>query len=311
MKFKAKLLLSLAAAMFAACGPSKYTMHLEMRYPSKAGVDLAGKQVSVIYLENGNHLQDQFNSYMADGFAASVEKEYGTGEGSIGIYKMSRIEGADYTSKDTLVNLLVDTGADVVFIMDTVKFGEVTVGRTDKVAYSASPDSSYITTASVPYTIKMSSLDAMDKEEKVRNYGGTAVVQPSVYSDGHLDKVALNQKVLNSLPAEGYAAGTAIAESFRSQWKIEGYSIAYFDSSKWIEALEKADQFDWKGAMDIWFGFLDSTDIMKRSCAAYNIALSCYMSGDYALAEEWLNLSDKESELPMAESLRKRINARK
>ena len=85
----------------------------------------------------------------------------------------------------------------------------------------------------------------------------------------------------------------------------------YFDSQKWIDALEKADSFDWKGAMDIWFELMNSKDILKRSSAAYNIALSCYMLGDFKLAEEWLDISDKESELPLSASLRKRINSRK
>jgi hypothetical protein len=35
------------------------------------------------------------------------------------------------------------------------------------------------------------------------------------------------------------------------------------------------------------------------------------MLGDYKLAEEWLDISDKESELPLSASLRKRIDSRK
>jgi hypothetical protein len=35
------------------------------------------------------------------------------------------------------------------------------------------------------------------------------------------------------------------------------------------------------------------------------------MLGDYRLAEEWLDLSDKESELPLSPALRKRISEKK
>ena len=49
-------------------------MHLETRQPSKAGVDLAGKNLSVIYLEDGRAVQDGFNAYMAEGFASYLEK---------------------------------------------------------------------------------------------------------------------------------------------------------------------------------------------------------------------------------------------
>ena len=56
---------------------------------------------------------------------------------------------------------------------------------------------------------------------------------------------------------------------------------------------------------------LSSNDPMKRACAGYNISVACYMLGDYQLALEWLDLSDKENKLPISDALRKRISARK
>lgn len=294
-----------------ACGPSRYTMHLETRQPSRAGVDLAGKNLSVVYLQNPESKEYDFNSYMAEGLAAYLEKDYGTGEGSVGVYRLERNNAGDYASKDTLVNLLVETGADYVFLLDNVRFGEMTVGGPSKVSYPVSADSSIINTASIPFTIKMYGYDAMDKKEEVRSFGGTAMAQPDIYSDGKLTAAQLKAKAYELLPKEGIAAGELVGASFASQWKVEGFSVAYYDSVKWILALQKADNFDWKGAMDIWFEMLESKDVLKRSSAAYNIALSCYMLGDYRLAEQWLDLSDKESELSFAAALRKRINSRK
>ena len=310
MRFRLFLFVALFAGV-VSCGPSKYTMHLETRYPSKAGVDLAGKKVSIVSLEDGRQLQDDFNSYMAEGFAASLEKDYGTGEGSVGVYRMIRKEGGDYSSKDTLVNLLMDTGSDVIFLLDTVKFGAMTIGGPSKVAYPASADSSVINIGSIPFTLKMYSFDAMDDKEEVKTFGGTAIAQPSVFTDGNLSYDLMKVKAYHVLPLEGLRAGEMVGTSFASEWKVEGYSITYFSSMKWISALEKADAMDWKGAMEIWFGLLDSHDVLKRSCASYNIALACYMLGDYRLAEEWLDLSDKESELPLSPALRKRISEKK
>lgn len=310
MRLKPFLYLTLLLGA-AACGPSKYTMHLEMRQPSKAGVDLSGKNVSVVYLEDGRSLQDGFNANMAEGFAASIEKDLGTGEGSVGVYRMTRREGGDYSSKDTLVNLLMDTGSDYIFLLYTVKLGEMTVGGSSRVAYTASPDSSVINSGSIPFTLKMYGYDAMDKKEEVRAFGGTAIAQPPVYSDGNSSQAQLKVKAYDALPAEGWSAGEMVGDAFASQWKVEGFSITYFGSQKWIDALEKADRFDWQGAMDIWFTLLDSKDVLKRSCASYNIAVACYLLGDYRLSEEWLDLSDKESELPLSASLRKRIDSRK
>lgn len=300
----------LLAAMTVACGPSKYTMHLEMRQPSKVGVELSGKTVSVVYLEDGNPVQDGFNSYMAEGFAYSLEEDYGTGDGSIAVYRMSKVAGGDYASKDTLANLVIDTGSDVVFLFDTTALGEMSVGGVSKTKYQASKDSSCINTGSIPFTLKLYCYDSMNKSDEVKTYGGTSIAQPDVYSDGSKDFEFLKAKAYEVLPAEGWTAGELVADSFKSQWKVEGISIAYFDSSRWITALEKADQFDWKGAMDIWFGLSSSNDVIKRACAAYNIAVACYMSGDYRLAAQWLDLSDKENKLPLSDGLRKRIDQR-
>ena len=166
MKSILKAFLAVSAALAAvSCGPSKYMMHLEMRYPSKAGIELAGKNVSVVYLENGKQIQDGFNASMAEGLAYTIENDYGTGEGSVGIYRMTRSASGDYSSKDTLTNLLIDTGADVVFLLDTVKLGEMTVGGPSKVAYKTVKDSSVVNVGSVPFTVKIYAYDAMNKKE--------------------------------------------------------------------------------------------------------------------------------------------------
>ncbi len=293
-----------------SCGPSKHAVHVEMRYPSRVGVELAGKNISVVYLENDDRVSTDFNESMADGFAYTLEQEYGTGNGSIGIYRMRQNPGGDYSSKDSLFNILMDTGADLVFLFDTVKFGNMTVGGPSKVAYAASPDSSYINSGSIPYTLKLYCFDGMNKDEKVQAFGGTSLAKPEVYSNGTDDSTIATKKAWNALGAEGWNAGLEVADAFKSQWKHEQYSILYFEMPAWYEALEKAEGYDWKGAMDIWLGLLETNDLMKRSCAAYNISVACYMLGDYHLATAWLNRSDADNKLPLSDALRKRIVSR-
>ncbi len=300
----------LAGILAVSCGPSKHAIHVEMRHPSKAGVELAGKNVSVVYLENDNAIATGFNESMADGFAYTLEQEYGMTNGNIGIYRMRQSEGANYASKDSLFNILMDTGADVVFLFDTLKFGNMTVGGPSKVAYSASPDSSYINSCAIPFSLKLYCFDAMNREEKVQSFGGTTFARPSVYSNGKDDSTVATAKAYKALPAEGWHAGLEVAESFKSQWKHEQYSIVYYENQTWYEALEKAEQYDWKGAMDIWIELLDTNDLMKRACAAYDISVACYMLGDYDLATAWLDRSDADNKLPISDALRKRINAR-
>lgn len=266
--------LLLICTILFSCGPSKHIIHVEMRHPSKAGVDLAGKIPSVVYLETEDAASTTFNAGMADAFAAVLESDLGMGEGSVGVYRMVKEQTTDYGTKDVLIDLLVDTDADVVFLFDEVNLGAAEAGSSSVV---------------VPFSMKLYCFDGMDKSEQVKVFSGS--------SRGRND---------------GHDAGKTVAESFKSTWKTEAYSLAYYDSEKWFKALDKAEAYDWKGAMDIWFALLDTNDLMRRSCAEFNIAVACYMLGDYALAEQWLDRSDADNKLPnISDTFRKRLNARR
>ena len=302
----------IALAMAAvACGPTRHAIFVDMRYPSKSGIELAGKTVAVVHLENDNPLSNDFTEGIADGLAYSLEQDYGTGEGSVGIYKMKAVSGGDYASKDTLFNLIMDTGADVLFLVDTLTVGEMTMGGISSVASPESPDSTYISTGNLPFKMKLHCFDAMNKDEKVYSYGGSSVAVPYAYSDGKQSSETINARALKTLPLLGFEAGKTVSGNFKSQWKTEQYSVIYFESEDWYLALEYACQLSWKPAMDIWLKLVDTRDMMKRSCAAYNMAVASYMLGDYELALQWLDRSDADNKLPLSETLRKRIDSRK
>ena len=303
-------LLSLAL-LAVSCGPSRHAVNVEMRYPSKAGLELSGKTLAVVYLENGNHSSNLFNEGMADGFAYALEQDYGTGEGSIGVYRMRAQKASKYSSRDSLLNLLVDTGSDVVFLFDTLKLGTMTIGGASKVASAASPDSSYLNVGDVRFSMAMYAFDAMDDTEQVHTFTGTSNANPHAYSDGSLSSTELFRKAQAGMLDEGWQAGRQVAASFKSEWKHEQYSIVYFDNEKWYKALDRAEAYDWKGAMDMWMTLLSTNDMLRRSCAAYNIATACYMLGEYDLAVEWLDQSDKDNKLPYSDALRKRITERR
>ena len=255
------LLLSLLMLVIASCGPSKHIMHIEMRCPSKAGLSLENKNVSVVYIENDNVSTSYFGNGLASGFASVLEQDLGTGEGSIGVFSVRSQEGTDYSAHDEMVQLLIDTDADVVFVFDV----------TDS------------------YMVKLYCYDGMDKSDQVKSFSG----HPSSTSNG-------------------FDAGCIVANTFKSQWKTEPYSFTYYDAEKWYTALDKVEVYDWKGAIEQWFLLLKTNDPMRRSCAEYNIALACYMLGDYSLAEQWLDRSDADNKLSnISDSLRKRIETRK
>ena len=299
------------AVMCVACGPSRHAIHVEMRHPSKSGIEFSGKTVSVVHLENDNIMNNNLSEGIADGLAYALEQDYGTGEGSVGIYRMRVVPGGNYSSRDTLVNLLMDTGSDVIFLVDTLSVGLMTMGGASSVAAPSSPDSSYISTGNIPFKMKLYCFDAMNKDEKVYDYSGSSVAVPFAYSDGRQTENTIRERAVASLSELGFEVGTTISASFKSQWKYEQYSVVYFDSPRWFTAMEYADRYYWKDAMNIWMELLDTNDMLKRSCAAYNLALASYMLGDYDLASMWLDRSDIDNKLPLSDALRKRIDERK
>ncbi|MBR5836232.1 MAG: hypothetical protein IKY66_08755 [Bacteroidales bacterium] len=308
-----KKILSILAlmAIVISCGPSRHAIHVEMRYPSKSGVDFVGKNIAVVHLENENSYGNSLAEGVADGLAYALEQDYETGEGSVGIYRMRMVPGGNYASRDTLVNLLLDTGSDVVFLVDTVYTGVMTLDETSPVAAAASADSSFITTGTLQFKMNLYCLDAMDKNEKVHKYSGSSVAIPFAYSDGSQSAETIKDRAEKSLPDLGFEAGRTIADTFKAQWQHEQYSLMYFDSEKWYLALQYAESYLWKDAMDIWMNQLDTNDLLKRSCAAYNLAVASYMLGDYDLASLWLDRSDEDNKLPHSDTLRSRINSRK
>ena len=262
---------------FVSCAPSRHAIQVEMRHPSKSGLDLAGKIVSVVYYSGDDALENQVAENMAVGFAEVIEKDNATGEGSVGVYNIDRKDG-NYVLKDSLVNLVIQTVGDVVFLLDAELADNVTAEGT-------------------PVKVTLYCYDGMRKEDTVNRFIGNTVI-PSSSQDVFL--------------TEALTSGKRIGESFKAQWKNEQYSIAYYDSMRWYEALERADRFDWKGAMDIWFEMLASRDALKRAAAEYNIAVACYMLGDFDLARQWLDRSVAENDMPtLTEAMRKRIEARK
>lgn len=300
-----------SVVLLVSCGPTRHSIHVEMRHPSRSGIELAGKSISFVYLENENAIASAFAEGLADGFASSLEQDYGTGNGSVGVFRMNSLPGSVYSSRDSLVNLLLELNTDVVFLLDTLAMGEMSISGATSVSVPVSSDSSFVSTGSLPFTMRLYCYDSMNREDKVFSFSGSSVAVPFAYSDGKQPESVIRERAEATVPEVGFEAGNTVASSFRSQWKHEQYSILYFDSAQWFDAMLYADQYQWKSAMDIWLKLLDTRDLFKRSCAAYNIAVAAYMLGDYHLASEWLDRSDADNKLSLSDAMRKRIDARK
>lgn len=299
-----------ALAAVVACGPTTFLMDVEMRGPSKSGLMLGNKMISVVYLDNGDRADSLLLAAMAEGFASELEKDYFSSEQAAGIFCLDRKQGADYTSRDTLVNLLVATGADVTFVIGLDSRGTSTVSSPAAVAAPTSVDSSFVSEVSTPVDMTVYAYDGLDRTDTVKVYTGSTVLKSAVYSNGMEGQEVLLSKVPSSLWVAGAETGRNAAGIFLSTWIDSRFPVIYYDFGEpgWLKAAQAAYEYRWKDAMDIWMALLDTKNMQKKACAEYNIALSCYLLGQNSLALEWLDQADRDFRIQPSVSLRKRIS---
>ncbi len=311
---KTKLVFSLLSLMMlVSCGPMSYLMRVELRYPSKSGLELGNKTFSVAYLDDGKHEDSLFIASVADGFAQRLESEYFGGEMRIPVYNVEKNPGGDYSSRDSVLNILMETGSDVVFVFDSPDISDISLSAPQKVGSPAVRDSAYLVKGSMMYSLALYVYDSMNKDDRVLVFTGTATGEPVAYTDGNETDRELEAKMLSSLEAPGREAGRTAGGQFLPRWNAETLSFMYYDtgSSDWLDAIMAAYDYRWDDAIAIWLGKTDTGNLERRSCAAYNLAVAFYVIGQYGLAEEWLDVSDAGYPLHDSYELRKKIEAKK
>ena len=302
------LLLGLSALVLAACSPQTFTMSVDMRYPSKSGIDLARKTMSIVYMDNGS-ADSTFSNAVASSLARSLEEDYFTGREAIGVYKIPE----DSVSLDLMHRLVMDTGDDVVFLIGPPTFGEVALSDNIAVQNPTGVDSAFVAQAQIPYQARLFVYDSMDKSDQMKMFRGGSILRGQVYSNGVTAKEFLRERALQAKEPGAELVGAQISNRFTPTWKTEGYSMYYFDGfdEDWIEAVNLAYDYHWKRAADIWMKHVSDNNYTKRGCACYNTALAFFMMGDLDIALKWLDRADTYASLSLSPGLRKRIEARK
>ena len=256
-----------------SCGPTYFSLGVEMRNPSRSGMDLSGKNISVSYLDDGK--DSLFLPSVAEGFTEALEKDFFGGEQKIGIYSVRDSEGVDYTCRDSMVSLLMDTGVDVAFL-----FGLESMDR---------PEDSV---SDVPFEIRLYVYDAMNQKDTVQMYSGRSALKQAA-----------------DISEQGLETGRRSAHIFVSAWSEQRFVFYYYDTSEaWCRAAEYASDYRFKDAMDIWMGFLDTGNMRKRACAEYNMAVACCIMGEKELAGQWLDRADSDYFIPYSYSIREKID---
>ena len=302
------LTLGLAALALAACSPQTLTLHCDMRHPSKSGIDLSRKSMSVVYMDNGQ-ADTTFSNGVASSLARSLEEDYFGGNEAIGVYKIP----VDSVSLDLMHRLVIDSGDDVVFLIGPPTFGEVALSEPTAVKNPVHVDSAFVTQAQLPYNAKLFVYDSMDKQDRLHVFRGSSILRTRVYTNGLTAKEFLQKKALESKDWGADLVGKQISNRFVPTWKEEDYTLYYFEGwdEDWVVAASLAYDMQWKKAADIWMKKINDNNYTKRGCACYNTALAFYMMGDLNLATKWLDRADQYGQPDLSPGLRKKIEARK
>ena len=302
------LTLGLAALALAACSPQTLTLSVDMRHPSKSGLDLAKKTMSIVYMDDDKP-DTTFSNGVASALARSLEEDYFGGNEAIGVYKIP----TDSVSLDLMHRLVIDTGDDVVFLLGPPSFGEVALSENVALQQPVSVDSAFIAQAQIPYAAKLFVYDSMDKEDRLQVFRGNSILRTQVYSSGVTAPEFLKDKALESKELGAELVGKQISNRFVPTWKTEAYSLYYFEGwdDDWVQAAYLASEMEWKKAADIWMKKIGDNSYTKRACACYNTALAFYMMGDLNLATKWLDRADQYGTPSLSPGLRKRIEARR
>jgi hypothetical protein len=298
----------LAALALAACSPQTLTLNVDMRHPSKSGIDLARKSMSVVYMDDGK-ADTTFSNAVASSLARSLEEDYFGGNEAIGVYKIP----VDSVSLDLMHRLVIDTGDDVVFLLGPPTFGEVALSDPVAVKNPVNVDSAFVSQAQVPYNAKLFVYDSMEKEDALHVFRGNSILRGRVFSNGMTPKEYLQDQAMEFKELGADLVGKQISNRFVPTWKTEGYSLYYYEGwdNDWINAAYQASEMNWKGAADLWMKKTGDKSYTKRACACYNTALAFYMMGDLDIATKWLDRADQYGTPSLSPGLRKRIEARK
>ncbi|MGN1216000.1 MAG: DUF6340 family protein [Candidatus Cryptobacteroides sp.] len=296
-------------AVMCSCAPQALVVSPEMRGPSKSGMNLFGKSIAIVYQVGDSENSNNFSAGLADGFASRLEEDYFNGEPAVEAFTVKAVAGVDYSCRDSLRSLVMQTGKDVVFLVGNPSLGEPSAGEPSKVVGGKRPaDSSYVSIVKMPFSVSFHVYDSMGYDE-VKGFEASKEMKPQVFCPAGASSSRIISNFWKGISEPSYLAGYQAAGSFVSTWKTEHFCLVYYDtmSSSWDRPTSDALSFNWKDAIEGWISLLDTSDPEKKACACYNIALGCFMMGQPALALEWLDRSDAERPISLSTELRSKI----
>ena len=267
MKTQVKIFMAAVALVVAACSPTVYGIQVETRQKSASGLDLTGKSMAIVYPGGLSDKEDLLNKAFVDAMATQLDAAYPESD-SVQVFSLPY--SADYvksTQPDSLVNLVLETDCDVLFLLGRAPIFMDGYAETD-------------------FRLPLTVFDALGGDSN------------STYSFNILGNAGPDPE------KSGELTGNRVVESFVPQWKTEIKDVFCVDREDWIDAMYDAAACRWATAIEKWSKILSSeTDILKRACLEYNIGLGCLLMGRPDLASDWVNQSIEETATDEAKAL--------
>ena len=186
-KLSSFFILGIVALMSVSCYPGLYKMNLQMRQPSSAGFNFGGKELGVVYAAQDK--DSVVAKGIAEGLASSLEKDYYNDLEAVGVYAMPYDIKGDYSLRDTLTNVLMQTNADVVFLVEVPPINYRNVNES----------------GALPANVKLHIYDSMGQTDTVRTFSGVSYLQAS------------------ALGSSARITGQKSAVKFLSKWEDETF----------------------------------------------------------------------------------------
>lgn len=301
--------LALAVLLLAAaCSPQIYTLHLDVRQPSPSGLNLAGKSIAVVYMDSTSPADSLLDHTLASALGGELGRDY---FGNPDVVSLFHTPQTDSVTVSLMRSLVMDTGEDVVFLLDSHMADPVTESNREYPG-AHGVDSAFVCSFQIPLSTALYLYDSMG-DDQMRRFGGSSVLRTAVFNNGVVPEENLKDMALTQAAGEAEPMGLRIASRFVSDWKTEGFSFYYFDdynADGWVDGIEKAAAGQFAAAVDAWTPFLKGNSAIQKACAAYNIGMAFYMMGDMDMATRWLDCAEKWENVTLASGLRKRIAKR-
>lgn len=297
-------LISLVSIMMLSwmqsCAPMVAYIEMEKKISPERELDFSNKKIALLENIDASGSDSLFISSLSNGISKAIEEHYSYPEKSLPVFAVEN-NGIDIESNSGLLAYAALTSSDILIMVEDYLPGNFSVKSVDEKIYRNGVF--YMQKdVTLPYTVKYTVFDA-DKMQ---------VLYKDTYSDTLSWKIASNNEItdLNAVSKVGDNLYPALEKSSYTwissmlpTWVSDARIVYVYDSEQWINAYENARVFKWKEAIDIWIGLADSKNDMKAAAAAFNVAVALEVTGEYELADKWLQYSLQRYDLGTQDTL--------